>query len=40
MARNNYGFSFPPCKWGKRNFRQSPIRKVVGKAKTLNFFFN
>lgn len=41
MAKNSYLSEFmTPCKWGKRPYRQSPIRKVTGKAKTIYFFFN
>ena len=37
---NNQHLSYPttPCKWGKRPYRQSPIRIVVSKAKLLNIF--
>ncbi len=36
MASNPYSFSIRPCKWGKRPWRQSPIRKVVSLAITIS----
>ena len=38
MAKNQYFEYMTPCKWGKRPWRQSPIRVVINKVLTLKFY--
>ena len=39
MAKNPYLSEYmTPCKWGKRPWRQSPIRRVLSKVVTLKMF--
>ena len=39
MASNPYLSEFmTPCKWSRRGYNQSPIRRVLAKAKLINTF--
>ena len=39
MAKNPYLSQYmTPCKWGKRPWRQSRLRRVSNFVKTLNYF--